>query len=43
MTGAAGVGKSSILQAMPRMAEHVDILNRKLNKSLKKLTPPAKK
>lgn len=43
MTGAAGVGKSSILQAMPKIAEHVDVLNRKLNKALKKITPPGKK
>ncbi|CAM9191667.1 unnamed protein product [Ectocarpus sp. 4 AP-2014] len=43
MTGAAGIGKSSILQAMPKMAEHVDLINRKLNKSLKKQVPKAKK
>eukprot|EP00903_Cladosiphon_okamuranus_P016193 g14943.t2 len=43
ITGAPGVGKSSILQAMPKMAEHVGLLNRKLNKSLKKLVPQAKK
>eukprot|EP00752_Nemacystus_decipiens_P006721 g6044.t1 len=43
ITGAAGVGKSAILQTMPKMAEHVDVLNRKLNRSLQKLAPPAKK
>lgn len=36
LTGAAGVGKSSVLLAMPKMAEHVDITNRKLNRMLKK-------
>ncbi|CAM9401133.1 unnamed protein product [Ectocarpus fasciculatus] len=43
MTGAAGIGKSSILQAMPKMAEHVDLINRKLNKSLRKQVPKTKK
>ncbi|CAM9106957.1 unnamed protein product [Hapterophycus canaliculatus] len=43
VTGAAGVGKSSVLLAMPKMAEHVDITNRKLNRMLKKNAAAEKK
>ncbi|CAM9710872.1 unnamed protein product [Scytosiphon promiscuus] len=43
VTGEAGVGKSAILLAMPKMAEHVDITNRKLNRMLKKNAAAEKK
>lgn len=37
VTGAAGVGKSALFQAMPKMAEYVSAINRKLDKTLKKV------
>lgn len=37
ITGAAGVGKSAIIHAMPKMSDYVETVNRKLNRSLRKI------
>lgn len=37
VTGEAGTGKSALFHAMPKMAEYVTAINRKLNKTLKKV------